>query len=492
MRKKQTLCRKKLINMNFRKFYLLTVTVSFFFVWQSCTTPRLAALPGDAGIPGEYSNSVEDTTNSGEISWRNFFSDTCLVSLIDTALKNNKELKIALQEIEIARSDVRSSKAFLLPRVDAGAGIGVEKVGRYTSQGAGDASTDIIPGKEVPDVLPDYNAGFTASWEIDIWHKLHNANKAAINRFLSSVQGRNFVSTNLINEIANDYYELLALDNQLDIVRKTIVLQKKALEIVKVQKQAAAANELAVKKFQGEVLNSASLEFDIMQQIKEKEYDLNFLLGRYPQPVIRDTSGILLARLPSVAEGVPTQLLTNRPDIRQAEFELAAAKLDVKVARAEFYPSSNISGSLGMQAFSPSYLLRFPRSLLLGAAGDLAGPVINKNAIKAEYFKADARQRQAVYNYQRSILNAVTEVSTEISNLENYSKMYDLKSKEVDTLAATIDISNELFRAARADYLEVLLAQRDALSSRLELIDTRLHQFTTVANLYKSLGGGWK
>jgi len=284
---------------------------------------------------------------------------------------------------------------------------------------------------------------------------------------------------------------LLALDNQLDIVEQTIDLQQNALDIVRIQKQAAAATELAVKKFEAEVLNSQSLKFDILQRIQAKENAVNYLLGRYPQPIARDTTGILNLAPPQVATGIPSQLLKNRPDIKQAELELIASKLDVQVARAEFYPSFNISAGLGFQAFSPKYLLTFPESLIFSLAGDVAGPLINKNAIKAEYYSANARQIQAVYNYERTILNAYVEVSTELSNIKNQEQIYDLKSKQVNTLSASVDISNALFRSARADYLEVLLTQRDALESKLQLIETRLRQLNSVTNIYRALGGGW-
>lgn len=446
--------------------------------------------PEKKPVPSSY-GKTQDTVNAATIQWKNFFADKYLVNLIDAALKNNQELLITLQEIEIAKNDIRARQGKLLPTVVGGGGIGVDKVGRYTSQGAGDASTEIKPGKEVPDWLPDYRIGVYANWEVDIWKKLRNAKKAAVTRYLATIEGKNFVVTNLIAEIAISYYELLALDNQLDIVRRTIQLQQNALEIVKVQKQAARLTELAVKKFEAEVLGSQSLEFDILQKINERENEINFLLARYPQPIARDKSGFLNLLPQQVQTGIPSQLLNNRPDVKQAELELAAAQLDVKVARAEFYPSFEISSSLGFNAFNPSYLIKFPESLLFSLAGDVAGPLINKKAIKAEFYNANARQIQAIYKYDKTILNAYIEVSSELSNLDNLQQAYNLKTKQVEALATSVDISNDLFKSARADYFEVLMTQRDALESKLELIETKLHQFIAVTNIYRSLGGGW-
>jgi NodT family efflux transporter outer membrane factor (OMF) lipoprotein len=443
-------------------------------------------------LPGAYNNS-QDSTNTSNIPWRNFFTDKYLVNLIDTALKNNQELMITLQEIEIARNEVRLRQQPLLPAVSARAGVGVEKVGRYTSQGAGDASTEIAPGKEVPDPLMDYTVAAYANWEIDVWKKLRNAKKAAIMRYLSTVEGRNFVLTNLVAELANSYYELLALDNQLAIVQQNIQLQNKALDIVKIQKEAARVTELAVQKFEAEVLKSQSLEFDIMQRIKETENRINLLLGRYPEAIERDKTNFLELVPSQISSGIPSQLLANRPDIKQAELELSAAKLDVKVARAEFYPSFGISGAIGFQAFKPSYLFKFfPESVLFSLAGDVVAPLINKNAIKAEFYSANARQIQALYNYERTILSAYLEVNTQMANIGNLEKSYALKSKQVDALTRSIDISNDLFRSARADYLEVLMTQRDALESKLELIETKKAQLNAVVNIYRDLGGGWR
>lgn len=456
----------------------------------SCKAPALMPTAGNV-VPASFGNTG-DSTNMSAIGWRQFFTDPNLVSLLDTAVKNNQELMVTLQEIEIARNDIRSRHAALLPVVTAGAGAGVEKVGRYTSQGAGDASTEITPGKEMPDPLADYTIGVNANWEIDIWKKLHNAKKAAVTRYLSSVEGKNFVLTNLVAEVANSYYELLALDNQLVIVKQNIDLQKSALEIVKIQKEATRATELAVQKFEAEVLNSQSLEFDIRQKIKETENRINFLLGRYPQEIPRDKGNFLDALPPQVNTGIPSQLMANRPDIKKAELDLAAAKLDVKVARAEFYPSFGISAGLGFQAFKPSYLFKLPESLLYSLAGDLAGPLINRNAIKAEFNSANARQLQAMYNYERTILNAYFEVSNQLSNISNLEQSYSLKSKQVDALTRSINISNDLFKSARADYFEVLMTQRDALEKKLELIETKKEQLNAVVNIYRDLGGGWK
>lgn len=460
--------------------------------YAACKTPVLTSRTENKTVPASFNNS-QDTVTAAAIKWSAYFTDPNLVALIDTALKNNQELNITLQEIEITKNEVTARKGEYLPFVGVKAGAGVEKVGRYTSQGAGDATTEIKPGKEMPDPLGDFLIGVYANWEVDIWHKLRNAKKAAVARYLSTVEGRNFVITNLIAEIANSYFELLALDNQLEIVKKNIDIQSNALDIVKIQKDAARVTELAVRKFEAEVLNTKSLQYGIQQQIVETENRINFLLGRFPQPIPRNAQSLDNNVMPeNLQTGIPSQLLTNRPDIRQAELELAAAKLDVQVAKAQFYPSLGISAGVGYNAFSPTYLFHTPESVLYSLAGELMAPLINRNAIKATYSNANAKQIQAVYNYEKTIVNAYVEVANQVSKIDNLQKSYELKSKQVDALTQSITISNDLFRNARADYMEVLLTQRDALESKFELIETRMAQMKAKVNIYQALGGGWK
>ncbi len=418
--------------------------------YTSCRLPDLVQKTANTMVPASYNNSL-DSTNTAKMKWKEFFTDANLTSLIDLALQNNQELNITLQEIEIAKNEIRARKGEYLPFVGLRGGAGVEKIPRYTNIGAMEANTEIKPGKEMPEPLADFMGGAFATWEVDIWNKLHNAKKAAVGRYLASIEGRNFMVTNLIAEIANSYYELLALDNQLAIVQQNIKIQGDALEIVKLQKEAARVTELPVRKFQAQVLNTQSLQYEIQQKITETENRINFLVGRFPQPVQRNNQAFDNLVPQAIQSGIPSQLLANRPDIKQAELNLAAAKLDVQVAKARFYPSFGISAGIGYQAFNPSYLLK-PESLLYTLTGDIAAPLINKNAIKALYSSANSQKIQAVYNYERAILNANIEVVNQLAKISNLEKSYDFKSKEVQALAQSIDISNNLFKVCPGTY----------------------------------------
>lgn len=456
----------------------------------SCKTPALVGRLENRSVPVSY-NTGQDTLNTGKARWREFFTDPNLTALIDTALQNNQELNITLQEIQVAQNEIMARKGEYLPFVGLQAGAGVDKVGRYTRPGAIEESTDIRPGHAFPNPLPDFILSANVSWQVDIWNKLHNAKRAAAIRYLSSIEGKNFTVTNLVSELANTYYELLGLDSQLEIVRRNIDIQTNALSIVRIEKESAKVTELAVRRFEAQVLRTQSLQFDIQQRITETENRINFLVGRFPQPVKRSTKDFNLLVPEAMHAGIPSQLLQNRPDIRQAERDLEAAKLDVQVARANFLPSLDLSAAVGFNSYNPALLLS-PESLLYSLIGGFTRPFINKNAIKSLYYSANARQIQAVYNYERTILNAYIEVANQLASINNLQKSYELKAKQVEALIQSTNISNTLFKSARADYMEVLLTQRDALESRFDLVETKRQQLNAMVNTYRALGGGWR
>ncbi|MFN8356030.1 MAG: TolC family protein [Spirosomataceae bacterium] len=456
----------------------------------ACKTPALVSRTVNKSVPASY-NTAQDTVNSAKLTWRHFFTDPNLVALIDSALYRNQELNITLQEIEIANNEINARKGEYMPFVRVGGGSGVEKVSRYTSQGASDEISEIKPGKPTPAVLPNSYFGAFASWEVDIWHKLRNARKVAVANYYGTIEGKNFLVTQLVSEIAASYYELMALDNQLETISRNIDILNNALSIIRQEKEAAKVTELAVRRFEAEVYKTQSMQYEIKQKIVETENRINFLVGRYPQRVNRSSQQFNELVLQKIQAGIPAQLLANRPDIRQAELQLEAAQLNISVARANFYPSLGLSASLGISSFNPLYFANLPLSLMSLLAGDMAGPLINKNAITAQYKNANAKQIQAIYNYERTVLNAYIEVINQLSNIDNLEKNYTMKNNQVDALVKSTAISLTLFKSARADYMEVLLTQRDVLDSRMELIETRMRQLNALVNTYRALGGGW-
>lgn len=467
----------------------LTIIVLLFTAGVvSCKIPMLTGKQENRSVPEFYRDS-KDTTSVAATPWRQYFTDPHLIALIDSALGNNQELNIALREIEVDKNEIQARKGEYLPFVNFGAVAGADKTGRYTWDGLSEEDLKANPDKG-PKHIGEFMLGATASWELDVWKKLRTAKKSAVLKYLSTIEGRNFMVTNIIAEISTSYYELLALDNLLDMVQQNIEIQKNALKVVHFQKEAAKVTELAVIRFEAQLLHTENLQYDIRQRIVETENRINFLVGRYPQPVSRNASGFNDMTIDPIHYGIPSQLLSRRPDIRQAELDLSAAKLDIQVARANFLPAIRLTSGLGFVAFNPLYILK-PESILYNMAGDLVAPLVNRNAIKATYSNANLKQVMAAFNYERSILNAYVEVVNELSKMDNFAKSFETKNREVEKLTQSIDISNKLFSSARADYMEVLLTQREALDSRIELIETRLKQLQVKVSLYRSLGGGW-
>lgn len=471
----------------FKKIMGLMIVLLAF---MACKTKAIPTDKDQKPLPERYTNQ-SDTVNSGSLQWQLFYKDDNLKKLIETALSNNFDLLAAVQKIEIAQNQFRLKKSELLPQVNAGAGIAQRKFGLFTMDGAGNASTNIRPNQIVPEHLPDYQVGLNTSWEADVWGKLKNKKKAALARYSGSIEAKNAIQSILIAEIAATYYELIALDNELDIIKETAALQQAALDIIKLKKEAGVYNELAVKQFEGQVFNSKSFELNILQLIQITENHLNFLCGRFPQAIARDKTTFSSFDF-KISTGIPSQLLALRPDIREVELELAAAKCDVKAAKAAFYPSFTMTGTVGFQAFQSALLFQTPASFAYTILGGISAPLLNRRAIKVQFNTAKALQTESLLKYQKTVLNGYIEVANEMATIETLEKTLDLKNKEVYSYEKSVEIANDLFKSGRANYLEVLTAQRTALESKIDLINTKKSQYKASINLYKALGGGWQ
>ncbi len=469
----------------------LLVAVAALATLGACKVPDMALQETSRTVPNKY-RLTDDTLDLARLQFQQYFADPYLSSLIDTALAKNQELSITSQEILVARNEIRARRGEYLPTVSPAFSVGIDRVPRFTPKGAVEEGVDIRRDNEIPNPIPDIFVGVQAGWEIDIWRRLRNAKDAAVNRYLASVEGRSFVVTNLVGEIAANYYELLALDNQLEFINSNIAIQTRALEVVRIQKEAARVTELAVQRFQAQLLNTQSLQYDVRQRIVETENRINFLTGRYPSPVQRDPQGFNQVDATTIVGGIPSRLLANRADIRQREYQLKAANLDVAVARANYYPRVGLSAVLGYQAFNPAVLFSTPQSILGRLAGDFVSPLVNRNGIIAGFNASNAQQVQAVTQYEQTVLNAYLEVANQFSNVDNLNQKYQLKLQQVAALDRSVEISNELFKSARADYSEVLLTQREALEARIELNETKLAQLEARVSVYRALGGGWQ
>lgn len=471
---------------------VLTVVIA---TW-SCRVPKELNPVKPVQPPTAFRADTLLSDSAVLVPWRDYFKDSKLVSLIDTAFHSNLDMQIANQRVFAAQANLSASKNALLPQLRAAGWVGVTQYGKYTQEAVGNfdtnLSSNITSDQKIPDPVTDYYVGAVASWETGLWGKLRNRKRAQYNRFLASTQGRQLVITRLVADVAARYYELLALDNELDIIRRFVRLQERAVEVIHIQKQSGRITELGVKQFEAQLYRFQALEVVKRQEIIATENALNTLLGRYPQPIQRSDT-LDLNNLPvMVSSGVPSQLLINRPDIRQAESAFIGSDYELKSARAAYFPSILITADAGMNAFRSSQWFKAPESFAYNVLGGISAPLVNRYQITVAYRNAYASRNQAFLEYQRTVLTGVEEVSTELNRVANYRKVSQLKALERQTLVDAVDISNDLFLTGYANYMEVLIARGNRLETELQLTETYRQQYLAAINLYRALGGGWR
>lgn len=468
--------------------YLFLVIIS-----SACMALKKTPLPPSARLP--ESNKLGTGGNDSLQSIKDFFQDSSLVALIDTALAKNFDLLRALQRIEYARANYTASKAAFLPSLNGGTSAGVDKFSKNTMNGLGNFDTNLSPNisrdLQIPNPTPDYFLGLRSSWELGLWGKFKNYKKAGYQRLLATEKGKHLVQTAIVADVADYYYRLLALDSELEIITRNLALQQSAVDKIDVLKEGARANELAVQQFNAQLLDTKSLRIMKEQEIIAVENSLNALLGRFPTAIIRGKTIVLQTIPAQIYNGIPANLLYLRPDVKQAEYALAATSADVAVARAAFFPSLTINSYAGFNAFKTSLLFQ-PASIAYGAVAGLFAPVFNRYQIKANYRRNRADQMDAFYSYQKTLVNGYQEVVTNLNGIENYKKVYDLKAQEVEALRKAVSASNDLFFAGIATYLDVITARKYVLQSEIELTESKKEQLLYMVNLYRALGGGWE
>jgi len=476
------------------------IACGVLLVLPGCCIPGLRPAKTGMVLPTSYDGPPTGITNatvtgtaspdsSAQLRADEFYNDPVLVGLICQAVANNRELKGLEEDVEVARAVVMSSRGAFLPLVGVRGSAGWDRHSVFTPVGAAEEQLEYRPGKHFPKTPGDFLLGLDFLVPIDLWRALRNSRDAAVQRYLAAIERRNDFVTRMVADVADNYFRLMALDQRLATLNQIIALQQQSLEAVEKLLKAGRETTLSVRRFEAEVRGNESEKLLVRQDIVETENRINFLLGRLPQPVERNSAGFLDLTLHPLCAGVPAQLLLNRPDIRQAERELEAAGLDVKVARAQFFPKVAITGTVGYQAFNPKYLFN-PDALIFNAVGELTAPLLNKAAIRADYLVANARQLQSVYNYQSVILNAVIEVVNRLSGVQNYSQSIEIKRQQLKALEAAVVDAGKLFQATRIQYIDVLTSQRDLLQAKTLLIDVKRQQLSAIVNVYQALGGG--
>jgi NodT family efflux transporter outer membrane factor (OMF) lipoprotein len=471
--------------------YSLIILIVLSVGLHSCKAPTIAtnsnSLPN---MPLSFNNGKAASVNDSLI-WVKLSADSILNAYIESAIKNNTNILLAYQKIELARSQQLFTRGNLRPQVNIGGSSSLRKFGLYTMDGAGNIVTEITPGKFVPIALPDYYVGVQGSWEIDFRKKLSNLDKSALAKILSSQEGLKYVTGSLAADVALSYYELLALDNELLVIKESALKEKEALDYMKAQKEAGKVNELVVQQFTAQYYNLQILEKEVLQLIAKEENRLNLLLGRYPQPIERKKENLFVTNY-LIPTTFRSDVLLNRPDIKAAEWLLESAKFDVLAARAAFYPSFSINMGLGFQAFNLAYFFTTPQSIAYQLVGNFFQPILNRSAIQSQFNYAKANQLDALYQYQQSLLTAFMEVSNEIKEYENLENIKMLTELKLNEYKKASESSLDLYKAARITYLDVLLSQQNALQTNIELIKLHNRKQSSYIKLFKNLGGNWK
>jgi multidrug efflux system outer membrane protein len=462
---------------------------------SSCKISSEAIRP-QQDLPDYYRATDRDTLNNiGEHVWTSFYRDSLLSDLIQRAIENNLDRISASYEVDATGTGVMLAQSNFLPFINGGVRASVEKFGQYTMNGIGNDDTnrsESLPGDmKLPNPYPEMFAGVTFGWEANLWGKLSAIKQSAVSRYLASKEMRHGVTSMIVFSVADNYFELLGLDQRKHVLLENIGLQELALELVKIQKVGGKVNQLAVDQFESQLLHTKTLLVQVNQEILIAEAKLNHLMARYPAKIQR-TLIENYDSLPALLAGDPDHLIFNRPDIREKEFNLASANADAMAARAAFYPSLGLAGAAGLSSLRMTKLLDLPGAAAYSIGANLTAPILQRKRVKALYERAKANQKLMLTDYQRTILNAYYEVYGVLNNCYNLNQQVMLKQQEAEVQRRAFNSSNDLFSVGYATYLEVITAQRRLLEVELELSDLKRRQLKSTALLYRALGGGWK
>ena len=423
-----------------------------------------------------------DTTTIASLPWESLFADTILNGLIKEGLNQNLNLKTAIQKIAEAQATLGQTKAAFLPSLSGNASV--------TRSEQSVASLNYPSGISVNTLTTAYQIGLSSSWEADIWGKLSSAKKAAYANLLQTDAAKRAVQTQLIADIANNYYNLLALDKQLEITNQEVQNRIKDVETMKALKDGDVVTGAAVVQSEANRYAAEVAIPDIKRSIRETENAIDLLLGRSPGPVNRAK---LEDQKPvrNLQTGIPAQLLQNRPDVQQAQYAFRAAFENTNQARTYFYPSFTITASGGFSNLTLKDF--FVNSIFYNIAAGLTQPIFNQGINKARLKTTQAQQIEALNSFQQTLLVAGQEVSNALYAYQTGMEKDTARTKEIDALAKSVDYTEQLLRYSSAtNYTDVLTSEQALLAARLSGITDRLQQLQAIVNLYRALGGGWR
>jgi outer membrane protein, multidrug efflux system len=424
-----------------------------------------------------------DKAEAGEISnlaWWEQFQDPVLARLVDQAIENNKDLEIATANVDQAFAQYGITRAAQWPQVDASASASRQRL----SETAGP-----VPPPAGRQVVKDFDASLSASFEIDVWGRLRRASESARASLLASEEGRRTVLMTLVSTVASAYIQLRALDRQLDIAQRTSQSLGEAARLQQLRFNEGAVPESDYRQAESQYQTAAAQVPELERQVARQENFISVLLGRNPGPIARGRE-IEALLFPAVPDGLPASLLERRPDIRQAEQNLIATNADIGVARAAYFPRISLTAALGFESAALSDL--FKRTSKTGAIGtDVTLPIFNAGRIRNQVARAEAFQREALSSYEKSILVGFQEVENALIDRTKFSQAREVQANNVAALQRFRDLAALRYKEGATIYLEVANAEQSLFNAQLAYVATQSQLFQSYANLYKAMGGGW-
>lgn len=468
------------------KTFNIYTALTLLLLLTGCKTALESTAP-QPELPQAYRNaSGTDTASVATIPWKDFFPDAQLQELIGKAIAGNYDLQDALKNLEVAQLSLRQSKWNNVPQAQL-----------FVSANTTSPSENSLNGLSLNNFLQtshieDYTAGINLSWEADIWGKLRGRKKEALAQYLATEEARKAIQSAIVSSVAQGYYNLLMLDAQLEIAKKNLGLNENTLRIIKMQFDSGQVTSLAVQQADAQRLRAAQIVPMLEKEIVIQENALSILTGDLPQGIARKATADQQPLQENIATGLPASLLANRPDVKAAEYELEAANARVGIARAQMYPALNITASGGLNSFKADNWFNIPASLFGMVAGSITQPLLQRKQLKTQHAIAKTEREKAVIAFRRQVLLAVGEVSDALVRIEKLKQEQELAAERVANLQKATTNADMLFKSGMASYLEVITAQGNVLQSELDLAALKRDQLGAVAELYRSLGGGWK
>jgi outer membrane protein, multidrug efflux system len=471
-----------------KKFQFIRLTIillTLFF--SSCRTGKNYQRPSVL-LPSSFNQAgatnTTDSNSIADIPWREYFSDPVLRQLIDSGVARNYDLQFAVRNISIAQSQVKQANWLWIPQLNAG-------ISGYYYRNSDNGPAGVNHGA-LSNNSTDWLASVNMSWEIDIWGKISRQQEGAMANYLQSYEAAKAVQTRLVADIAQGYFSLLMLDQQLSETRKTLALTIDFVKLTRLLFNAGEVSYLAIQQAESQRLNTASLIPLIEQNIQLQENSLQLLTGNLPGSVQRQASLSDIHFNDTLATGLPVAILNRRPDVRANELALVNANAQVGISQANMYPALTLTAGTGFESLKSSNWFNIPGSLFGIAGASLIQPVLQGRQRKTQFEIAKQKREQAVIQFRQSVLSAGNEVANALIQVNKLQEQESLAKQRTDTLSAAVGNSQLLFRNDMANYLEVIVAQQTALDAQLSLAFIQRAGLNARVELYRALGGGWR